>query len=70
MPRRGIAFSLTSAQRSLSKPRPEYHGITLHETFGNFALAIACRVLALREGPSRGPLAGEDVLTLAQYRSQ
>jgi O-acetylhomoserine (thiol)-lyase len=33
----------------LSKPRPEYHGITLHETFGNFALAIACRVLALRD---------------------
>jgi len=33
----------------LSKPRPEYHGIVLHETFGNFAFAIACRVLALRD---------------------
>ena len=30
----------------LSEPRPEYHGIVLHETFGNFAFAIACRVLA------------------------
>ena len=28
----------------------EYHGIVLHgETFGNFAFAIACRVLALRD---------------------
>jgi O-acetylhomoserine (thiol)-lyase len=33
----------------LSRPRPEYHGIVLHETFGNFAFAIACRVLALRD---------------------
>ena len=30
----------------LCEPRPEYHGIVLHETFGNFAFAIACRVLA------------------------
>jgi O-acetylhomoserine (thiol)-lyase len=29
----------------LSEPRPEYNGIVLHETFGNF-FAIACRVLA------------------------
>src|SRR5258707_2378141 len=33
----------------LSDPRPEYNGIVLHETFGNFAFAIACRVLALRD---------------------
>ncbi|HEU5017619.1 MAG TPA: O-acetylhomoserine aminocarboxypropyltransferase [Pseudolabrys sp.] len=33
----------------LSEPRPEYHGIVLHETFGNFAFAIACRVLGLRD---------------------
>src|SRR5262249_46975322 len=32
----------------LSKPRPEYHGIVLHETFGNFEFAVACGVLALR----------------------
>ncbi len=33
----------------LSEPRPEYHGIKLQETFGNFAFAIACRVLGLRD---------------------
>jgi O-acetylhomoserine (thiol)-lyase len=33
----------------LSEPRPEYNGIVLHETFGNFAFAIACRVLSLRD---------------------
>src|SRR5438874_1890951 len=40
----------------LSESRPEYHGIVLHETFGNFAFAIACRVLALRDlGPALSP---------------
>jgi O-acetylhomoserine (thiol)-lyase len=40
----------------LSEPRPEYNGIVLHETFGNFAFAIACRVLALRDiGPALSP---------------
>jgi O-acetylhomoserine (thiol)-lyase len=40
----------------LSEPRPEYHGIVLHETFGNFAFAIACRVLSLRDmGPAMSP---------------
>ncbi|WP_424631110.1 O-acetylhomoserine aminocarboxypropyltransferase [Bradyrhizobium sp. SYSU BS000235] len=34
---------------ALSEPRPEYHGIKLQETFGNFAFAIAARVLALRD---------------------
>lgn len=33
----------------LSKPRPEYQGMVLAETFGNFAFAIACRVLGLRD---------------------
>ena len=33
----------------LSEPRPEYDGMVLHETFGNFAFAIACRVLGLRD---------------------
>ena len=32
----------------LSEPRPEYQGMVLAETFGNFAFAIACRVLGLR----------------------
>ena len=40
----------------LCEPRPEYHGIVLHETFGNFAFAIACRVLSLRDmGPALSP---------------
>jgi O-acetylhomoserine (thiol)-lyase len=40
----------------LSEPRPEYGGLVLHETFGNFAFAIACRVLGLRDfGPSISP---------------
>jgi O-acetylhomoserine (thiol)-lyase len=40
----------------LSEPRPEYSGIVLQETFGNFAFAIACRVLGLRDlGPALSP---------------
>jgi O-acetylhomoserine (thiol)-lyase len=40
----------------LSKPRPEYGGMVLGETFGNFAFAIACRVLGLRDlGPALSP---------------
>ncbi|HSP48988.1 MAG TPA: O-acetylhomoserine aminocarboxypropyltransferase [Pseudolabrys sp.] len=40
----------------LSEPRPEYSGIVLGETFGNFAFAIACRVLGLRDlGPALSP---------------
>ena len=41
----------------LSEPRPEYAGLVLHETFGNFAFAIACRVLGLRDfGPAISPM--------------
>jgi O-acetylhomoserine (thiol)-lyase len=48
----------------LSKPRPEYQGIVLHETFGNFAFAIACRVLALRDiGPALSPFNSFLILT-------
>ncbi|MGH6727380.1 MAG: O-acetylhomoserine aminocarboxypropyltransferase [Pseudolabrys sp.] len=40
----------------LSEPRPEYSGMILGETFGNFAFAIACRVLGLRDlGPALSP---------------
>ena len=40
----------------LSQPRPEYAGMVLHATFGNFAFAIACRVLGLRDfGPAISP---------------
>ncbi len=40
----------------LSEPRPEYSGIVLHQAFGSFAFAIACRVLGLRDlGPAISP---------------
>src|SRR5438270_844027 len=59
----------------LSESRPEYHGIVLHETFGNFAFAIACRVLALRDlGPALSPfnafltLTGIETLPLRMQR--
>ncbi len=48
----------------LSEPRPEYHGIVLHETFGNFAFAIACRVLGLRDiGSALSPFNAFLILT-------
>ncbi|MBO6719476.1 MAG: O-acetylhomoserine aminocarboxypropyltransferase [Rhizobiaceae bacterium] len=48
----------------LSEPRPEYGGIVLHETFGNFAFAIACRVLGLRDfGPAISPFNAFMILT-------
>ena len=48
----------------LSAPRPEYHGIKLHETFGNFAFAIACRVIGLRDlGPALSPFNAFMILT-------
>lgn len=40
----------------LSQPRPEYEGVVIGETFGNFAFAIAARVLGLRDlGPALSP---------------
>ena len=40
----------------LSEPRPEYAGMVLAETFGNFGFAIAVRVLSLRDlGPALSP---------------
>lgn len=48
----------------LSQPRPEYHGIKLQETFGNFAFAIAVRVLGLRDlGPALSPFNAFLILT-------
>jgi O-acetylhomoserine (thiol)-lyase len=49
---------------SLTAPTPSYHGITLAETFGNFAFAIACRVLGLRDfGPAIAPMNAFLILT-------
>ena len=48
----------------LTAPRPEYGGIVLAETFGNFAFAIACRVLGLRDlGPALSPFNAFMILT-------
>jgi len=48
----------------LSEPRPEYSDMILHETFGNFAFAIACRVLGLRDlGAALSPFNAFQILT-------
>lgn len=48
----------------LSTPRPEYNGMVLGETFGNFAFAIATRVLGLRDmGPALSPFNAFLILT-------
>ena len=59
----------------LSAPRPEYNGMVLAETFGNFGFAIACRVLGLRDlGPALAPfnafliLNGIETLSLRMRR--
>ncbi len=59
----------------LSAPRPEYNGMVLAETFGNFGFAIACRVLGLRDlGPALSPfnafliLNGIETLSLRMRR--
>ena len=59
----------------MSAPRPEYAGMVLAETFGNFALAIAVRVLGLRDlGPALSPfnafllLSGIETLPLRMQR--
>ncbi len=59
----------------LSEPNGSYHGLRLHETFGNIAFAIAARVLGLRDlGPSIAPLnafliqTGMETLSLRMQR--
>jgi O-acetylhomoserine (thiol)-lyase len=48
----------------MSQPRPEYSGMVLAETFGNFGFAIACRVLGLRDlGPALSPFNAFLILT-------
>jgi O-acetylhomoserine (thiol)-lyase len=73
----GGAFNWVGDERypMLSKPRPEYGGMVLGETFGNFGFAIACRVLGLRDlGPALSPfnafllLTGIETLPLRMQR--
>lgn len=59
----------------LSAPRPEYNGVILAETFHNFAFAVACRALGLRDlGPALSPfnafliLTGIETLSLRMRR--
>ena len=62
----GGNFDWTASGRYpfLSEPRPEYSNIVLHETFGNFAFAIACRVLGLRDlGAAISPFNAFQILT-------
>ena len=48
----------------LSQPCASYNGLKIHETFGNFAFAIACRVLGLRDlGPAISPTNSFNILT-------
>ncbi len=68
-------WSKSGSYPMLSEPRPEYGGVVLHETFGNFAFAIACRVLGLRDfGPAISPfnafliLMGAETLPLRMQR--
>jgi O-acetylhomoserine (thiol)-lyase len=73
----GGSFDWSKSGRypALTEPRPEYHGIVIHETFGNFGFAIAARVLALRDlGPAISPfnsfliLTGIETLALRMQR--
>jgi O-acetylhomoserine (thiol)-lyase len=62
----GGVFNWTGDDRypMLSKPRAEYGGMVLGETFGNFGFAIACRVLGLRDlGPALSPFNAFLILT-------
>ncbi|NTF31557.1 O-acetylhomoserine aminocarboxypropyltransferase [Rhizobium skierniewicense] len=57
-------WSANEKYPALSQPRPEYSGVVLHQTFGNFAFAIATRVLGLRDlGPSIAPFNAFLILT-------
>src|SRR6201982_480049 len=48
----------------VGEPLPDYHGIKIQETVRNFAFAIACRVLGLRDlGPALSPFNAFLILT-------
>ena len=50
--------------KTLVDPNPSYNGMRLAETFGNFAFAIACRVMGLRDlGPAIAPMNAFLILT-------
>lgn len=50
--------------KTLVEPNESYGGMKLAETFGNFAFAIACRVMGLRDlGPAIAPMNAFLILT-------
>ena len=50
--------------KTLVEPNASYNGMKLAETFGNFAFAIACRVMGLRDlGPAIAPMNAFLILT-------
>ncbi len=50
--------------KTLVEPNASYNGMKLAETFGNFAFAIACRVMGLRDlGPAISPFNAFMILT-------
>ena len=54
----------TKKYPTLVDPNPSYNGMRLAETFGNFAFAIACRVMGLRDlGPAISPFNAFLILT-------
>jgi O-acetylhomoserine (thiol)-lyase len=61
------SFDWLSARKkyaTLVDPNPSYNGLRLAETFGNFAFAIACRVMGLRDlGPAISPFNAFLILT-------
>jgi O-acetylhomoserine (thiol)-lyase len=61
------SFDWLAAKRkfpTLQEPNPSYNGMRLAETFGNFAYAIACRVMGLRDlGPAISPFNAFLILT-------
>ncbi len=48
----------------LSRPDPAYHGLTFHETFGDFGFTMKARAVALRDlGPALSPTNAFNILT-------
>lgn len=57
-------WSASDKYPTLSQPNESYHGMKIHDTFGEIAFAIACRVLALRDlGPALSPMNAFMILT-------
>lgn len=62
----GGKFDWSASDRfpTLSAPNDSYHGMKIHDTFGEIAFAIACRVLGLRDlGPAISPINAFMIIT-------